>query len=497
MQSTLGKKISVLAAVCVLTATGTTAYYAGRQQEATLERALQRRTDVIATTLGLAVANDIIRRNDANISLTVQNIVNSDEEILSITIRDDENRLLTTHTRAGAKGSEATYVVRRMIYVPGTDVVIGKFDCLFTRHGLRDAKKTMWSESLQVSLALSGIAILVALLVAGRIARPARRLELAARRVAAGDLSVRVEAETHDEVGRLAGEFNTMVEQLGSARTALERRIQELGALYDASKVIQSSTDLDEVLELVLEALTTGFGLPAAAVVLSDEKSGRLRVAATRGLPPEAAGALLDPSAAGADVGAVAEAALPEALRGCGAVRLAPMRTAGRLVGALVAAGGEGEETDRLLSVLAAQLGPAVDVAALEARARAAVSDPFTPLAVRVGEEIEKSLRHGLPLSILHFRLVDAAAKAAREGWASVDGFFETFLHAVGGQVPEAVFIARFGPASAIAVLPAISKGEGRSLLMRLDLPGIDEVESTVVTHPEDGSSAIELLAKV
>lgn len=499
MRATLGTKIAGLAAASVLLAALALGVLAGRRQEAALERALDRRAATIASTLGLAIANDIITGNVANIERTVEDIVGGDDEILVVTIWGSEGGLLATVARPGAQLEDA-FRVRLPVLVPGTDVRLGTVECLFTRSGMRREARAMWTSTAAAAAGVGAVAVLVALGVAARIARPVRRLEAAARRVAGGDLAVRVEAETRDEVGRLAGEFNAMVGEIGSARAALERKIHELSALYDASRVIQSSADLDEVLSLALEALTTGLGLSGAAVAVQGE--GGLRVAAARGIDG-ATGAFLDAALCEGDVREAAEADLPPPFRGRGGreggkiARVAPMRVAGRPVGTLVALGGDGEGIDRFLAVLASQLAPAIEAAARAGRAREAVADPFTPLARRVGEEIAKVFERGLPLSVVRFRLEGGADKAAREGWSSVDSFFEAFLAAVAEKVPEAAVVARFGPISAVAVLPALSKAEARALLMRLDAPGMDEVESTVVTHPEDGASALELLAKV
>ena len=75
------------------------------------------------------------------------------------------------------------------------------------------------------SLLIVGIAIFVALKVADRLVRPVSYLVGAARRVAAGDLSARVEApRTLDEVGTLASAFNQMTRKIEEQTGALESR---------------------------------------------------------------------------------------------------------------------------------------------------------------------------------------------------------------------------------------------------------------------------------
>ncbi len=73
-----------------------------------------------------------------------------------------------------------------------------------------------------VSLLIIGLAVLMALAVADRLVRPVGELVDAARKVAAGDLSVRVTAlKTRDEVGVLSRAFNRMTARLGEQNSAL------------------------------------------------------------------------------------------------------------------------------------------------------------------------------------------------------------------------------------------------------------------------------------
>ena len=73
-----------------------------------------------------------------------------------------------------------------------------------------------------VALLVLSAAVLIGLVLANQIARPVGRLILAAERVRAGDLSVRVpEIQSEDEVAGLSRAFNRMTGQLGAQRTEL------------------------------------------------------------------------------------------------------------------------------------------------------------------------------------------------------------------------------------------------------------------------------------
>ncbi|MET0271142.1 MAG: ATP-binding protein [Sphingomonas sp.] len=96
-----------------------------------------------------------------------------------------------------------------------------------------------------VSLLIVAAAIWFALSMADRLVRPLSELAGAARRVASGDLTVRVSARTPDEVGTLGAAFNRMT-----------RRLEEqTGALVAANELNSSRRSL---IEAVLSGVSAG-----------------------------------------------------------------------------------------------------------------------------------------------------------------------------------------------------------------------------------------------
>ena len=97
-----------------------------------------------------------------------------------------------------------------------------------------------------VSLLIVALVIWIALALADRLVRPVGQLVTAARRVAGGDLSVRVPpSRTHDEVGTLGNAFNRMT-----------RRLEEqTGALVSANSQLESRRAF---IEAVLSGVSAG-----------------------------------------------------------------------------------------------------------------------------------------------------------------------------------------------------------------------------------------------
>jgi signal transduction histidine kinase len=84
--------------------------------------------------------------------------------------------------------------------------------------------KTALASRIAATLAVFALGMLLSMYLASAVSRPLRALTGAAGRVAAGDLSARVQATGSDELDALAVTFNKMVERLGESR-ALEERL--------------------------------------------------------------------------------------------------------------------------------------------------------------------------------------------------------------------------------------------------------------------------------
>ncbi|WP_294089102.1 ATP-binding protein [Sphingomonas sp.] len=111
---------------------------------------------------------------------------------------------------------------------------------------------------LLISLLIVGVAVWVALVVADRLVRPVGELVEAARRVASGDLSVRVrQPKARDEIGTLTGAFNAMTSQLEA----------QTGALVTANDQLDSRRAL-------IEAVMSG----VSAGVVSIDRERRVRL---------------------------------------------------------------------------------------------------------------------------------------------------------------------------------------------------------------------------
>jgi len=107
----------------------------------------------------------------------------------------------------------------------GRDVVVA---LSFVDRERSDVTATVRTASI-VGLAALAAAIAIAWLIAGRILAPVRELERAARTITESDLSHRLEVHGDDELARLTGDFNAMLDRVESAFRTQRQFIDDAG----------------------------------------------------------------------------------------------------------------------------------------------------------------------------------------------------------------------------------------------------------------------------
>jgi len=159
---------------------------------------------------------------------------------------------------------------------------------------------------------------LAALLIAGRISDPILALARGADEIRQGNLDVKIDVGSRDELGLLAASFNRMTAQLGETMSKLEalnknlesevsRRTDEIRRSAEFTEVLNAPIDrghattstgahpeLSHLLDAALVSLQAGTAVRAAAVLLSWEYAldFQLQVAGARGAEARAFGAM-------------------------------------------------------------------------------------------------------------------------------------------------------------------------------------------------------------
>lgn len=135
----------------------------------------------------------------------------------------------------------------------------------------------MWSIIAVLSLAgLGGW-------VARRVSDPLVALTAGARRIRDGDFSAKIRVSGANEISDLAGTFNQMTDSLRDRSESLTKKVLELATLYEMSRALGATLEMETLLESVLDSALRIFGVDSGYVTLRDRDSGELAIRAWRG----------------------------------------------------------------------------------------------------------------------------------------------------------------------------------------------------------------------
>jgi len=123
--------------------------------------------------------------------------------------------------------------------------------------------------------------------VARRVSDPIVELTAGARRIADGDFATKIDVSGANELTGLAETFNQMTDSLRDRSDSLTKKVLELATLYEMSRALGSTLEMDVLLESVLDSALRIFDLDAGYVTLRDPDSGRLELKAWRAAGPE------------------------------------------------------------------------------------------------------------------------------------------------------------------------------------------------------------------
>ncbi|MBV8746210.1 MAG: HAMP domain-containing protein, partial [Xanthobacteraceae bacterium] len=149
------------------------------------------------------------------------------------------------------------------------------------------------------------LALVAGLMLARRMVVPIQALRLGAARIGSGDLGQRIAIRTGDELEGLADQFNDMAGKLQESYADLEKKVEErteqlaqsvaeLRALGEISQAVNSTLDLETVLNTIVSKATQLAGTEAGAIYVYDQISKEFRLRATYGMSDELLAAMQD-----------------------------------------------------------------------------------------------------------------------------------------------------------------------------------------------------------
>jgi signal transduction histidine kinase len=238
-------------------------------------------------------------------------------------------------------------------------------------------------------LAALGFAFVAGLVLARKMVVPIQALRAGAARIGSGDLTQRISVKTGDELEALADQFNDMAGRLQESYADLEKKVEqrthelaqsvaELRALSEVSQAVNSTLDLQEVLNTIVGKAVQLSDTDAGAIYDYDEAKKEFGLRSAYGMDDELIAAFKERHIRIGDVG-IGQAARQRAplqiadlqtepasdildmviRAGYRAVLIVPLLGADRIIGALVVRrkrpGEFSKQTIDLLQTFAAQ----------------------------------------------------------------------------------------------------------------------------------------------
>jgi signal transduction histidine kinase len=136
---------------------------------------------------------------------------------------------------------------------------------------------------------LAGFTLIV--WISGRISKPILKLRSDIEIIRNGRLDHRTDVKTGDEIEELADEFNKMTRALEDSHANLEEKIrqrtQEMSVLYEITKTVNESLELETILQAVIVKVCEIFKFECTRIFLFDDRMEQLELRACFELDPE------------------------------------------------------------------------------------------------------------------------------------------------------------------------------------------------------------------
>jgi len=136
---------------------------------------------------------------------------------------------------------------------------------------------------------LAGFTLIV--WISGRISKPILKLRDDIEIIRNGRLDHRTDVKTGDEIEELADEFNKMTQALedshGNLEEKIRQRTQEVSVLYEVTKTVNESLDLETILQAVIVKVSEIFKFDCTRIFLFDDRMEQLELRACFELDPE------------------------------------------------------------------------------------------------------------------------------------------------------------------------------------------------------------------
>jgi signal transduction histidine kinase/DNA-binding response OmpR family regulator len=146
----------------------------------------------------------------------------------------------------------------------------GNVQLLVSSKKLLGEIKNTFITGIGITILIVVIALAISYVFSSRVLGPIKAMATAAGKISAGDLSHRIPVRSRDEIGVLAATFNQMSSSLSRMTRMQAERLEALSALHEAGLLINSTLDVEEVIERMLDVVVRRLGYRRAFLFLAD-----------------------------------------------------------------------------------------------------------------------------------------------------------------------------------------------------------------------------------
>src|SRR2546423_3288637 len=253
---------------------------------------------VLVETALPAVLSDIQSKSQAQVVL-----LDTKGRLLGSTVANVKCDLLDEHLRSYLALASPGRAATRSLTIAGQEYEF-QFTNFYLRQQVegylavalsrRSVVEAGFQSAFQMTVLFAGVVLillLVGFLLALRLTRPIEALVAGTQAVARGDLTTRLNIRRRDELGELAGAFNTMASDLQERTRSLNEQMRRLAALSQSSQGLGKQAEPGAMAEAILGVSLKALGLEKAVLLARNEANG-LEVRAVVGLPARSAGQL-------------------------------------------------------------------------------------------------------------------------------------------------------------------------------------------------------------
>jgi methyl-accepting chemotaxis protein len=188
---------------------------------AEMKRTLRLKVDAVGRLVGYASQKVLLESDVTEVGLLMDESL-KDSDLISFKLEDANKYAAIERKRPGA--NEQNYQLATFPVLRGTEP-IGTLTIGYSHESVNKAMvKRMLVKGGEIALLLVALSVVVTILFRSRVARRVELMEASLEKATHGDLTVRIEDSSNDEISKVAEGINYLVEQL---RTSF-KRIAEL-----------------------------------------------------------------------------------------------------------------------------------------------------------------------------------------------------------------------------------------------------------------------------